>query len=765
LSHPRGQFIRWILLFIVLLASFNIGFSGILLSDEIVDIKVDGNQRVSGERIIETARLHASEPYSLIKVQRGIRKLFDTGLFEDISILGEQDPGGIILMIRVKENPTVRSIKVQGVKALKNEDVRKKLTIKEGDLFNPSEVAETKNAILELYRDKGYHLASIDVEKVETDEPGLVDLAITVKEGKRVDVKKIVFEGNTHFSDKKLRGQMKTEQDGFWFWQGTRYKEDVLKEDLDQRLAKFYRDRGFIDFYVKNYDTTFDREKGEAYITVWVSEGEPYRVGKIDFSGNKFFDDASLGNVVLMERGETFSQKDFDKSLNAIYEVYGNQGYLYAKIDPSIRREKGIVDITYHIQENTPAFIRKIDIEGNEITHEKVIRREIVILPGDRFRQEFLVRSYRELMNTGYFESVDIQRRPVPGEGNDIDLVFAVKEKRTGQASTGAGFGAGGGLTGFIELSQSNLFGRGQKARVRLEHGSRQTNFELSFTEPYFRDTQTSLGFDLFRLDQAYTNDPFKRRSTGGNVRIGVPMPGMDFTRFYTTYRLEKFELAPQRGSTISETDPVFEGFPRLLSGVTLNLVRDTRDNTFHPTTGVRHSLTAEYAGGILGGSTDFQKYRVNSSWSMPGPWKFNLTLKAKGGVVTGYGDPTSVPINEMFILGGVGPGIEGLRGYSDRSVGPIVNGRVTRGRSFLLLTAEEEIKITQQIYGVLFFDAGDAWESLSLSDPSDLKRSVGFGVRVEIPGMGPLGLDIGYGLDRPGGPGFQPHVTFGNFF
>ncbi|OGF97161.1 MAG: hypothetical protein A2Z06_04275 [Candidatus Glassbacteria bacterium RBG_16_58_8] len=242
-------------------------------------------------------------------------------------------------------------------------------------------------------------------------------------------------------------------------------------------------------------------------------------------------------------------------------------------------------------------------------------------------------------------------------------------------------------------------------------------------------------------------------------------MPAMDYTRFYTTYRLEEFDLEPQSGSSIDSSDPVFSDYPRLLSGVTFSLVRDTRDNTFHPTSGTQHSLTAEYAGGILGGSTDFQKYRLNSSWSMPGIWKFNLTLQAKGGIVTGYGDPSTVPINERFILGGIGPGIEGLRGYSDRSVGPIVNGRVTRGRSFLLLSVEEEIKFAQQIYGVLFFDAGNAWESFSAADPTDLKRSVGFGVRIEIPGMGPLGLDIGYGFDRPDGPGFEPHITFGAFF
>ena len=759
------KLIRRELLFFVLISIVCLNNPILLRSQEIFEIKVEGNQLVSGERIVSAVQLHPGDPYSLIKVQRGIKKLFNTGLFEDVAILGEKGLGGVLLIIRVKENPTIRSIKVQGVKVLKDKDVQGELALKPGSLFSPSQVVESKNKVLSLYREEGYHLASVTVDELETGEAGFIDLSITIDEGKKVDVKKIDFEGNQSFSDKKLRSQMKTEEDGFWFWQGTHYKEDVLKEDLDQRIVQFYRDRGYIDFYVENYDTEFDADKGEAYITVWVNEGERYNVGEIEFVGNEFFSRRELKETVKLEEGELFSQKDYDQSLTGLYELYGNQGYLYSEITPQIKREEGVASITYYIRENDPAYIRKIIIQGNEITHEKVIRRELVILPGDRFKQQLLVRSYQELMNTGYFENVDIQRKPVLGGSNDIDMVFDVTEKRTGQASTGAGFGAGGGLTGFVELSQTNLFGRGQQGRVRLEHGSRQTNFELSFTEPFFRDTEMSIGFDLFKIDQAFVNDPFRRKSTGGALRFGVPMPGMDYTRFYTTYRLERFDLEPQDASTVDESDQVFSDFPRLLSGVTFNVVRDTRDNTFHPSSGTRHSVTAEYAGGLLGGSTDFQKYRLNSSWSMPSFWKFNLTLKAKGGVVASYGDPSTVPINEEFILGGIGPGIEGLRGYADRSVGPIVNGRVTRGRSFLLLTAEEELKITQQIYAVLFFDAGNAWESFSSADPTDLKRSIGFGVRIEIPGMGPLGLDIGYGLDRPEGPGFEPHVTFGSFF
>ncbi len=765
LYYPRNSHIRGENLFLLsCVALVFLAAPSLLFSQDIKEIKIEGNQRVSAERILQTSQLHTGEPYSVMKIQRGIKKLFATGLFEDVQVLGGDLDDGIMLFVRVTENPTVRNVNIAGVEALKKKDVMEAVTIKRGSLLDASQLVESRNKVLSLYREEGYHLASINIEIVQTGDPGLVDLDIEIEEGKKVEVEKIEFEGNHFFSDDKLRSRMKTEEDGFWPWQGTHFKEKVLEEDLGQKIGPFYQDRGYIDFVVENHETRFDLEDGKAYITIWVDEGERYKVGDIEYVGNEFFSKRVLESAMQIEAGKFFSQKNYDKSIAALYELYGNQGYLYSEIVPRIRKEGNTANVTFYIRENDPAYVRRIIVEGNEVTHEKIIRRELEILPGDRFKQQLLVRSYQGLMNTGYFENVDVHRKPIPGENDDVDLVFDVAEKRTGQASTGAGFGAGGGLTGFLELSQTNLFGRGQSGRIRLEHGSRQTNFQLSFTEPYFRDSQTSIGIDLFHIDQGFVNDPFRRKSTGGSLRFGLPVKGMPSTRFYTSYRLERFDLRAQ-GNSVDQSDPVFEGYPRLLSAVTLNVVRDTRDNNFHPSTGTRHSLSAEYAGGIFGGSTDFQKYRMNSAWSMPGFWKLNLTLKAKAGLVTGYGNAGSIPLNERFILGGIGPGIEGLRGYADRSVGPIAGSGIRRGNSFLLLTAEEELMITRQIYAVLFFDAGNAWSSFSAADPANLKKSAGFGVRIEIPGMGPLGLDIGYGFDRPDGGGFEPHVTFGNFF
>ena len=735
-----------------------------LCSQTVEGIEVTGNDRVSEARVMSTLLLEEGDTYSPLKIQRAIKRLFSTGLFRDIKVFGNEVDGNIRLTFQVLEAPSIKTVSVEGNKKIKENKLREAISIPPGSLFNPSLVQETENKILDLYEEKGYSLARVDFEVEETEEPEKVNLTIQINEGLKVRVQKISFEGNENFSDGKLRGELKTEQEGLLPWHGSDYKESILDEDLSDRLPAFYRKKGFVDITVERSSVRIDEEEGKAYITINLNEGTQYKLGKISFIGNTKFDDDILRLNIFVDEGMIYNQERFEKSLQTLHEIYGNEGYIYASIAPELSKRGNLLDVTFRINEGFPAHVRKIFIAGNNITREKVIRRELIILPGDLFKQSFLMRSYQSLMNTGYFENVDIGQEQVPGESGDVDLLLNVKEKRTGQATTGAGFGAGGGLTGFIELAQNNLFGKGQKASARIEFGRYQNNIELSFTEPYFKDSRLSLGFDLYRIDQSYINDPFRRKATGGDIRFGVPVPGMDYTRLFTTYKLEEFDLQV-RGGLLSADDPIFDDYPRLMSSTVFSLVRDTRDNIFHPTRGTRHNVSAEFAGGWLGGNTNFQKYRFDTSWSTPTLWKFALTLRLKSGFVTGWKPSDSIPYNELFILGGVGPGIEGLRGYPDRRVGPIENGIITRGRAFLLFTAEHELKITDQVYGVMFFDAGDNWSSLSSANPANLKRSLGFGIRIEIPGMGPIGIDLGYGLDSIDGPGWETHFTFGNFF
>jgi len=465
-----------------------------LFSQVVDDITIIGNERVSRARILSSTALAKGDTYSPIKIQRAIRRLFSTGLFRDVKVYGEEVEGGVKLTIEVLEAPSIRSTSLSGNKKLNDNKLREAFSITPGALFSPSLLQETKNKILALYEEEGYSLADVEFEIEDSEDESKVALIITIDEGKKVRVEKIEFEGNEHFSDGTLRGEFKTEQEGWLPWHGSNYKESVLDEDLADKLPAFYKKKGFVDFAVEGTSVRIDEEKGKAYIVVQISEGIEYQVGKVSFIGNTRFEDRILLLNIYLEKGQIYDEERFEQSLRTLYEIYGNEGYIYASISPEISKSGDELDIVYHVTEGLPAHVRKVSIDGNNVTREKVIRRELVILPGDLFKQSLLMRSYQSLMNTGYFEHVDIGQEAVPGGGGDIDLQLSVKERRTGQATTGAGFGAGGGLTGFVELAQNNLFGKGQKASARLEFGRRQNNIEFSFTEPYFKDTRISLG-------------------------------------------------------------------------------------------------------------------------------------------------------------------------------------------------------------------------------------------------------------------------------
>lgn len=744
---------------------FLLGVVSSLSSQILREISVRGNERVSSVRVQRAAQLVEGEAYSPIKVEIAVKKLFATGLFQDIKVFGEEVDGDVKLTFEVSEAPLIHAVTIAGNNKVKDKDLASAIRIPPGSLHNPSLLQETKNQVLDVYEKKGFALARVSLEEHLDQSGDAVNLTIRIEEGKKIRVEQIDFGGNQHFSDGDLRSAFETEQDGWLPWHGTDYKAQVLDEDLGERLPALYRGRGFLDFSVEGSSVEIDEIDGKAYIAITVNEGEQYKVGNIFFSGNRVFSDEALRLNSIMSEECIFDEKRFEKSLRNLSEIYGNEGYMYASITPKITKNDAKVDIEYCIDEKMPAHVRRIAIDGNHRTREDVIRREIELIPGDLLRHASLMRSYQALMNTGYFEKVDIGQDIVQDGSGDVDLKLNVEEKRTGTASTGLGFGASGGLTGFIELSESNLFGKGQKGSARLELGTQQNNLELSFTEPYFRDTHLSLGGDLFVRDQYYSSNPYRLESVGGDIRIGVAMPGLSFARMYSTYKLERINLEPTDTTYYSADDPIYDGYPRLTSSLTFSLVRDTRDNVFHTRRGTRHSVSAEFAGGPLGGDSHFQKYRFDSSWSLPTISNFALTLRLKGGAIAGGAGDNDVPYSEKFILGGVGTGVEGLRGYSDRSVGPVVSGSVTRGNAFLLFVAQHEVKITDQVYGIMFFDAGDAWESWTLADPTSLKRALGFGIRIEIPGMGPLGIDLGYGFDRPDGPGWQTHFTFGSFF
>jgi len=739
----------------------------------ISDVVVEGAVTLDPERVRALSGLSAGSTLTPRVLQQAIRSLWATDLFKDIAVDARPAPdGGAVVVVMVDEAPVITRLEFEGLDELEREDIEEELEIRPGDRAIPSRLQQAEYDVKRLYRSRGFHLAEVELlaARPEADSTAVT---VAVDEGRKVAVKDVRFVGNHAFSGERLGDALETETDGFWFWQDGEFDEDVWRSDLSQRLPDFYGSHGYLDMRVVSDSLAVDQSEGTMRLTVVVDEGARYTVGDVEIAGNSRFSRTDLRQLVQIQPGEVFDTAAVDKTQADLQNLYADDGYIYASITPTrrVRPDTTVVDVTWQIQEGDPAHVRHVVIRGNTVTHESVIRRQLFVTPGERFRRTDVRNSLLSLEGLGFFEPGIIPTtRVVDEETGDIDLTLEVEERRTGSFTVGAAVGGGTGLSGFLAYEQPNLFGKARSGRIRWEFGSRNNDLELSYSEPVFLGSKTSASVTFFDLDRRFVNNAFRQDAIGGSVRFGTPLPWDDATRFFYGYRWQHINLEAD-----DEDDTRFAGeYPRTESSVNLGLVRDTRLPRRHPLQGAMHSLTMDVAGGPLGGNVGFQKYQFETSWYAPTfiEDRTTLNLSFKTG---GINSTRFVPLTEQYVLGGVQFPSQGLRGYDESCVGTVNSGirpgggcGSDRGNAFVLMTAEHFFKISDTIYASLFYDAGDVFAEFRDVTFSDLKRGAGVGVTIELPGIGPLGLDYAYGFDRrlPGGepdPGWQLHFRFGN--
>jgi outer membrane protein insertion porin family len=399
--------------------------------------------------------------------------------------------------------------------------------------------------------------------------------------------------------------------------------------------------------------------------------------------------------------------------------------------------------------ENDPWKIRKILITGNTKTKDRVIRRELRVWPGQTFSRALLERSMREVMALNFFSNVI--PTPIPIESSsEIDLEFVVEEKSTGTASVGAGYSERDKLVGTIGLQIPNFKGNGQQVDFQWEFGTQRETFRVGFTEPWFRNTPTSVSVSLFHDTQRFSASGaanFDQQTRGGGFRIGRRLRWPDYSRASVGYRLEDVRFINFSDSTTTQTGSLSNN---VTSSISANFTRDSRDLPQFPTSGSVISYTPALAGGFLAGNRDFHKHELVTSFYFPLFWKVALNMRSQLGIVASYGSE-SVPFNELYTPGGVDLFTGSmLRGYPDQSVGPQNKGGQIGGVTQLLFNAEVSIPIVaNQFYGLIFADAGNAWDDLQKISTADLRRSFGFGIRIVAPVVGIMGFDFAWGIDR----------------
>jgi outer membrane protein insertion porin family len=432
-------------------------------------------------------------------------------------------------------------------------------------------------------------------------------------------------------------------------------------------------------------------------------------------------------------------------------------------VSPEKKVTGNVIDVEFEITEGKPAHINEINIAGNTKTSERVIRRELIVSPGDVFLRPRLIRSLREVFSLGFFNAPpEPVVKPANDEG-DIDITLKVEEKQTGQFRLGAGFSSLNSISGFIGVAETNFLGRGQTVGLDWEFSRYRQNVDLNFTEPWLLGTPTELSVNVFdRLQNQVRQQFYDDRRRGISVRVGRPFPWFDYTSVYLRYRFERIGLT---NFSSGYTGPLLSiQWPQRTSSLALTALRNSTDNPFRPGTGTRSSFTAEVNGGaLLGGDVTFQRYEANFQWYETLFWKLVLQFRYGAGVLDGYGSPSEVPDYEKYRLGG--NRLYGVRGYDFYEIVPEGNAPFLGGRFMQILSYEVSIPLAQNIFGLVFFDSGNTWNSFRGSNPLVLKKGVGLGIRIDLPMLGTIGFDYGYGFDKPSGAGWEPHLTLGAGF
>ncbi len=767
--------IGWLCLGLVLGASPTAALDD-LTGREIVEIEVVGALTVNPRQVTAWAGLATGQVLSRNLTAGAVRRLFATRRFSDVFLYGVAQPDGVKLVVNLAEFPRIRSVAFRGNRKIKEKELREVFPLAIGQFANPAAVQRDLQPIRDLYLDKGYYNVTVhtDSSRVEAGN-NLQDLVVTIAEGEKVRVKTISFAGNAAVSDGALRGAMRQGTTGF-LKSGT-FKKKQFEEDRE-RLVTHFRNQGYLDATV---DAVEIRPRSGAPehldLLIRVTEGQRYHVGEVNWQGNTVFDDLTIAQEIHLQKGEVFKEREYLRTLENLQTLYADQGYIYIGVEPQRELRDDRVNVTLSIFEGQPAKVRDIRLAGNTKTYDRVLLREFHIFPGDVFSRRRIEYSVRDAMQRGYFEEVMPDFRPI-GDGGDIDLVFRVKEKQTGQFMFGAAYSAETAVSGFIQVQETNFRGTGQTIGVTWQFGTRRRYVDLSFTEPWFTGRPILLGGDIFDRYQYNFDDFYESRVRGFSLRTGMRIPGARFSSLGLRYELSQTRLSNFSRSYVSYLDELerslgegsvpFErldkvDWPRSKSGVRLTFNRNSTDNPFFPTAGSRSSYSVELAGGPLGGQIEYHQHQFQHSYYQRLPANFALHVRGMLGVIEGLEGAANVPDYEKFRLGGNRRFT--LRGYRDLEVVPRGNPSFIGGRAYTIFNLEMLYPLTRAVQLLTFLDMGDTWNSLSAADLAYLRKGAGFGIRVEVPLMGTIGFDYGYGFDRAQGPGWQPHFNIGTMF
>ena len=805
---------------------------------KISDISVTGNDLMLEQDIINFSGLSKESFINAIEIQNAINRLWLLNKFSNIQIDLEETSYGLNnLIIQVEELPIINDIYFKGkyfdfqfLKFKKSKSELKKITeLESGTSLSNQKVIKALNLLKQDFIKRNFHDVKISYTIENANSSLKQNIIFDIDAGKKTKIHdiKIVLNGqeieklsfvenikNRFNQNRQItkNNVLKNLADiNIWKW----YKpwngkfDDFKFEEMDVALTSYYRDKGYLNFKLTDYKIVKTKKnifnKSHNTLQLNLSSGNKFYINDINITGNYIFNDSTLKSKLMLSKNDTYDGLKLDMSNMNLTNLYRDKGYLFTMINSSITPyNDSLLNINFDIIEKAVVYVNKVIVRGNETTKDNVIRRDIDIKPGKIFSQSDIMESYRKLFMLNFFESVTPDIIPVQGK-NEVDVVFDVVEKGSGQLNFSAGYSGLLGFTGGGGFSFPNFMGTGQNLSFNYQRGISNQNqsnipinnnanvsanqqFQMSYVEPRLFNTHNLIGFSAQYQERGQSNSqPFDSKITGLGIRFGrrFDWPDKFFKGTWMLNGSTREYFSNNRDDLISYYSSSIEDyiesegdkfvFPTSGLKITQSITRDNRDHPEFPTSGSQFNWNMTLSGSFLGGSEDYFKNEFGLKLYNQVIEKLVIHQTFKAGFLNPIESSgrSIVPYSARFRMGGALPYGEMLRGYGDNMIGPIGASYPKGGNILLKYSFELRYLVSDNpnMYILCFAEAGNIWDELDVVDPFKLRRSAGVGARVMMPMLGTLGYDIAYGFDssveeyltgKNGAHGWEYHFIFG---
>lgn len=705
-------------------------------------IEVDGLQRVERETVLSYLNVEQGSSVSQEYLNSSMKRLFETGLFADVNIDAR---GNGVLAVKVVENPVINKRVFDGNDKVDDTLLESEVQLKSGSIYNIAKVQDDVQRILEVYKRSGRYATVVEPKIIKRDQ-NRVDLVYEISEGPTAAISKVNFIGNHHYSDDDLQSEIMSKESRWYRLFSSSENYDPEKTNYDKELLRrFYLKRGYADFRVLSAVAELSPDKKSFVVTYVLDEGPRYKLEDVRIQSMiKDVDVAALSGQVQQEKGDWYNADLAERSVYALTEELGKKGFAFVDVTPELEKTSGNkMVLTFNIAEGQRVFVDRINITGNTRTEDEVIRREFRIDEGDAFNAAKIRASRRNVENLNYFSKVDIQTEPNPNDDSKADINVNVEEKSTGAFNVGVGYSTVNGALFRAGIAENNFQGKGQKLSADVAVSQRTSEYDLSFTEPYFMGRRLSAGIDLFRTEEDYQDEgSYDSESTGGRLRLGWNYTD-DFAQYLRyTLKEDKISNVDRNASIyIKEEEGRYSN-----SSIGQTMVYDKRDSAINPKEGYYLSFGNDVAG--LGGDEKYLKFdgKAYKYFTLADYYTFKLFIN--GGYITGYGDE-NVRLSNRYYLGG-----STLRGFEFAGIG--ARDKFTKdalgGNWMIYSGAEMSFPIGLDEVGVrgrTFVDMGILGKPDDINEDyveySDTPRvAAGFGFQWQSP-MGQIDVDLAF--------------------